>query len=446
MEPATPVTTPARKVVPKPDKPWPEFPLYWHPRGYWMCKRRGKELRYTADALTSYDEYKADLEAERSGIGRPVTRKRYFLRDAVNLYLTRQKKRMNDGDLSEVQFAKCRTELERKLAIPLTTPLDEFNAGYPGDPTPARLFAKITEKAVARGLQAAHRHITIVRAMLDHAAGKHLMRAPDYGDDFNPPSSARIDRHRNDLDLKYGARSWTVIELRKMLAVARERKQHPHLYAQMLLALFAGFGSDDCCAVTRQAFKREKDVVVFPRVKNGRPRVAFLPKRVWDALDDSAKCRDKIFKANGVKPGHAEAHLFFLTDAGRRCNEANPKFDDRGLVSAGRNDTIGKKLQRLAARLELSRYRAGFKTLRAMSRTFMLGGGVDGDLIAVVMGRRFRYPVDEYYIRGELREKLEELAKHIERQLFGRAKRIPQHQPKRRVAGDGEPVARRRPR
>ncbi|HEV7299038.1 MAG TPA: hypothetical protein VGN72_06690 [Tepidisphaeraceae bacterium] len=438
----TPVRTPA--TTNKPAKPWPEFPLYWHVRGYWMCKRRGRELRYTADAMESYDQYKADLEAERTGMGRVVAaRKRYTLRDAVNLYLTRQKKRLDDGELSAVQFAKCRMELDRKLkeSTSFATDLEEFCAGYPGDPAPGKHFTAIRARAVGRGLQAAHRHIVIVRAALDVAARKHLMRSPDYGDDFDPPTAARIDRDRNDRDLKHGARSWSVDDLRTMLTAAKGKKRNPHLYAQMLLALFAGFGSDDCSAVPRQAFKREQGVVVFPRVKNNRPRVAALPAVVWAALDASAAHRDKLFKLKGITP--AEPHLFFLSEQGKRCNAARTTSDERGLLTTGRNDTIGKNFQRFVAGLELERYRAGFKTLRAMGRTLMVGANVDSDLIAVVMGRRFRYPVDEYYIRGDLREKLGEVASHVERQLFGDVKRTQSRRAGSRDEARAEPAARR---
>jgi hypothetical protein len=420
----TPATTPGRTAA-KPAKPWPGFPLYWHARGYWMCKRRGRERRYTADATESYEQYVRDEGADRRGEDLEQQRKRYLLKDAVNLYLTRQKKRFEDGELSDVQFAKCRLELERQLprAVPLSTPLEGFRAKFAGDPGPGQLFGAIRSKAVKRGLEAAHRHVTIVRAALDYAAGKKLTLPPDYADDFDPPSPAAMDRARNALDLEHGERRWTVDELRRILAecdrLNADRRgvrknavrKNPHLRAQVLLALFAGFGSDDCSALHERALLRDVGMVRFPRAKNGRPRIAALPPVVWSAIDASLAARR-------APATDAERGLVFLTHTGKRCNAAKAKADEKGLVSVGRNDTIAQNFKRLLERLELTRFRAGFKTLRAMARTLMVGAGVDGDLIAVVMGRKFRHAVDEYYLRGELRAELFKLAGHVESQLF----------------------------
>lgn len=424
----TPVTTPDAPKA-KPDKPWPGYPLYWHPRGYWMCKRGGQERRYTADPIESHRRYLLDEEADRKGESPAGPERRYFLKDAVNQYLTRQKRRYETGELSGVQFAKCRFELEKMLpkSARLATPLGAFRASSPADNGPAALFHEIKRRAVLRGLEAAKRHVIIVRAALDYAVEKKMMLAPDYVDDFNPPSAALIDKRRNELDAKHGDRAWSIDELRGILEGAKmlgkERKgvkgnrirTNPHLYAQVLLALFAGFGSDDCSAVPERTLIRDKGVVKFPRVKNGRPRVACLPKVVWDAIDASVKAR----KVSTVPEAKG---LLFVTDNGTKCNTSKGTSDEHGILTVGRNDTIAQNFKRLVEKLKLKKYRAGFKTLRAMSRTLMVGSGVDSDLIAVIMGRKFRFGVDEYYLRGDLRKMLFGVAEHIEGQLFPKVK------------------------
>lgn len=397
-------------TLPKPEKPWADFPLYWHPRGYWMCRRWGRELRYTRDALQSYELYKRDMEAHRQGEPLAIKSK-YRLADAINYYLTRQKRRLEDGELGAVQFAKCRFELQQQLplAIAVSTPLSDFTADYPADPRPGELFAKIRSRALKRGLSAAHRHITLVRAMLEYAAARKMMRSPDYGDDFHPPSKDRMDRQRHERDAKHGDRTWTLDELRVLLAAIKDR--NVHLYAQCLLALFAGFGSDDCSALPKGALRPRDGVVKFPRVKNGRPRVAALPKVVWDALAASQSKRAK-------PASKSAADLVFLTSNGTKCNAAKQISDEIGLLKSGRNDTIGVNFRRMLRRTGLERYRAGFKSLRSCCRTILLGANVDADIVAVIMGRPFRFPVDEYYIRGNLRQELVAAAKHIESKLF----------------------------
>lgn len=414
--PTTPVATPAPKriVKPKPEKPRDNFPLYWHPRGYWMCKRDGEEWIYEADADASYDRYVIDMNNRAKGVVAQVApKKRYSLRDAINLYLTRQKRLWEDGKLSDVQFLKCRRELEAELpkAIKLNTPLSALRALAPDDAGPGDLFRKIYTRAKARGPSALHRHVILVRAMLDFADSKKLMLAPDYGDDFTPPTQNALDEARHAADAEHGSRAWSVEELRKIVAGAKGMKRNPHLYAQILLGLFAAFGSDDCSALSVANLDRELGIVKGVRAKNKRPRVAVLPKIVWDALDASRK---KLADA----AGDDAKHLVFRSESGLRCNAAVRMMDAKGLSGRTRNDTIGKNFIRLTDRLGVKRFRAGFKTLRAMSRSLMVGSGVDNDLISVVMGRRFNHPIDEYYLRGELREKLADVSRHIEAQLF----------------------------
>src|SRR6185312_3756741 len=111
---------------------------------------------------------------------------------------------------------------------------------------------QIREKSILRGLQAAHKHITIVRAALDFAASKKLMLPADYGDDFDTPSQSEINKDRIGRDNSTGERAWTENELREMIVQAKARggerktsrnnkiKENKHLYAQILLGLFGG--------------------------------------------------------------------------------------------------------------------------------------------------------------------------------------------------------------
>src|SRR6476661_7020414 len=142
MNNRTPANTTGK--VQKPEKTWPDFHIYCHPRGYWMCKRGGVEWRYEADAHKSYQRYIKDEGARLEGTQAVAIRRRYLLKDAVNLYLTRQKRKHDDGELSAVQFAKCRLELQTKLpkALPLGTALNAFRAIEAGDDGPAALFAR----------------------------------------------------------------------------------------------------------------------------------------------------------------------------------------------------------------------------------------------------------------------------------------------------------------
>ncbi|HEX5241685.1 MAG TPA: hypothetical protein VFW23_00380, partial [Tepidisphaeraceae bacterium] len=57
----------ARKIPPPQQKPFKDFPLNWHKRGYWRVKHQGKEIRYEADWQASYKRYLKDKEAWEKG-------------------------------------------------------------------------------------------------------------------------------------------------------------------------------------------------------------------------------------------------------------------------------------------------------------------------------------------------------------------------------------------
>jgi integrase len=431
MTSATPIATPKpreRREFERPPTPFDPFPLSWHKhRGYWFKKYRGQTRVYEADAQASYDRWRDDKDAIDKGDKPVAVRKRFELRDAVNVYLSRQERRMTEGKISDAQFAKCRRELQYWLpkAVALGTPLENFRASNPADDGPATLFHRIGHKARARGLDAAHKHITTVRATLDYAAVKKLTLPPDYADDFDPPPLDQIAHARRERDIRHGERTWTVEQVRTILEAARglreeQRATGPrknriprnhHLYAQILLGLFACYGSDDCSALPEAAINFDEGRVSYVRAKSkSRPCLAFLPKPVIDALKWS---RDHRPERN---PG-AE-HLMFVTREGNPCNVAPRHSDEMGVLKVGRNDTIGQNFKRLLKKIGLKKKRMGFKSLRAVGRTLLLGGGVHEDIIAVIMGRKFRYAVDDYYIRGELREEMERAAKHLEKVLL----------------------------
>jgi integrase len=253
-----------------------------------------------------------------------------------------------------------------------------------------------------------------------------MMLAPDYLDEFDPPPKHELDSHRESRDREYGERAWTIAELRRIIAEAgrlgeyRRAKsgrklppRNPHLHAQILLALFGAFGSDDLSAMPKISVDLKTGLIRFPRVKiKGRPRACFIPRRVVDAIYSSLAHR------------RGDGNLLFATMAGQKCNAAKVRSDELGPLTASRNDTIGKNFSRMVRRIGLAKKRTGFKTLRAMCRTMMLGADIDPDLIAVIMGRKLRFPIDEFYLRGEMREKLMKVARHIERQLFSKSKRV----------------------
>jgi hypothetical protein len=420
----------ARKRREKPakqPKPWADFPLFWHCRGYWCVKRDGRQIAYTADWKESYDRYTKDEEARAKGQTAPSLMARgHELHEAVVLFLRRQRQRYDDGEISDVQLAKYRAELER---------FEELMGGtlrltrLCTEESP-KLFRKVREAAIERGLVVAERHIYYVKACLEMAAKRGLMPPAYYGDSFEKPTAEQRARHKLKLEQEHGERAWSAAELRAIVQGAYRKGEH--LLAQVLLGLNVGFGADDCALLRDRMLDRELRLIKDAyRGKTLRKRVCPMwPITLW-AID-----RSRSIRMNNPRD-KKDADRVFLTENGFPVARKLTTLDEKGRVlRTSRVDAVNlayrrmiRKLEEKSARfasqkdphppLKLRKYRAGFYTLRAMFRTLAVGCGVDNDLIAVIKGQKFARAVDEYYLRGDLRAKLFGVVEHVYWELFG---------------------------
>src|SRR5262245_17038824 len=95
----------------RPDKPYPDFPLFAHASGRWAKKIRGK-LYYFGywkgkqaapwqAALDKYQEQRDDLHAGRTP---RVSSDGLTLRDLCNRYLTSKRHRLDSGEITPRSF------------------------------------------------------------------------------------------------------------------------------------------------------------------------------------------------------------------------------------------------------------------------------------------------------------------------------------------------------
>src|SRR5262249_15354102 len=93
----------------KPDKPYPEFPLFAHNNGCWAKKIRGR-LHYFGGwhdpdaALALYLEQKDDLHAGLSPRPDPAAA---TVRDVCNAYLNAKQRAVDAGELAPATWRKC---------------------------------------------------------------------------------------------------------------------------------------------------------------------------------------------------------------------------------------------------------------------------------------------------------------------------------------------------
>jgi len=423
---STPACTPVRNLA-QPAKPWRDFPLHWHKSGRWRKKYRGKHYYFVADPIKSYDAWK-ELEDKLLSGDRPTaserSRKRYTLQDAINVFLHHQHGRFTRGEIGDAQMAKyvkeIKTELP-KVVSPLTR-LEDFCDEQQG---PA-LFGRIRQAAVDRGLQAAEKHVTYVRAMFELVSkrGEHyLIAAPCFGDGFKKPTIGQIERAKAARLAHTGDQIWTIEEATRLIQNAIRRDVH--LYAHLVLMAIAGYTSADVAALPLKAIDHKNAVINFPRVKNGRRRLCPLIKPLQSAIDASLKLRPL--------PAAPEfAHLAFLTRNGTPLNINKAKLDEKNHATGKilRKDVINLRLMRLCDTLDqidreklkprqlntfvgLNRAGQGQKIFRTLNYRAAIGAGVHDDFIAVLRGRRFNRPIEDYYLRNDLRGELVKLVTHI---------------------------------
>lgn len=410
-------------ALPEPPKPWADYPLHWF-RNRYRKKFQGTYHYFTADPIASYDAWKEIERKANLGERVATATRRYTLEDAKNVFLSRQRKRLDDGQISESQFCRYRNELKRLgEVVTMKTKLSRFA----DQATAPDLFHTVRSAAMKRGLQIADKHIAYVRAMFDYAAspkGGLLMPPPFYGDDFDKPTGTQIQKERN-ASRQFGSDPmWTFDEARTILKAAKDHDSH--LYAQLVLAAVAGYTSADLAALPLHAIDRRAGIINFPRAKNGRQRLCMLIPEILVPLEISLK--------NRPEPADPKyAHLVFLTARGTPICRVTTHHDEEGRPKkVTRLDSMGQNLKRLIKNLDLETTRAAMKrdpnerpvllgreklgqsSFRSMNYSAGITAGVDKDYLAVLRGRQFsEKKIEEYYLRGDLRVGLEKLVRHI---------------------------------
>lgn len=372
----------------KPQKPYPEFPLFPHACGQWVKKIRGK-LHYFgawADpdaAMSKYLNQKDDLHA-----GRKPRQKTDAptLRDLCNHFRTEKQHRHESGELSERtlhDYARtCDLLLEhfgKDRLLSDITPVDL-----------SRYRAKLAEK---RGPVALGNEVGRVRVVLNYAYHSGLVSAPILlGTGFRKPSQKTIREHRQAKP----PRLFTALEIRTLLDNASEP-----LRTMILLGINCGLGQAEISEMPQTAIDFASAWLNYPRPKTAVPRRCPL----WpETLEGLRHCIE-----NRPAPSDpADSGLVFLTRYGNRWVKMGP---------AGKpNDAVGFELLKLLKQLGIKRDRISFYALRHTVETV---GGACKDQVAVdaIMGHA-RQDMATVYREGIEDERLQAVTDTIRRWLW----------------------------
>jgi integrase len=348
-------TRPRKRRVPgdKPDKPYPDFPLFPHATRRWAKKIRGK-MHYFGPwkdwkaALKKYQEQKDDLHAGRTprvqGDGLTV-------RDLLNRFLTAKKLLLDADELSPRTFGDYKLVTDRlSAAFGLTRLVVDLAADD---------FERLRAEAASRlGPVALGNFVQRVRVVFKYAYDAGLIDRPvRHGPLFRRPGRKALRQARH----ARGVRMFEAAELRRIIDAA-----NVHLKAMILLGINCGFGNADCGTLPFAALDLDGSWVNYPRPKTALPRRCPL----WP--ETVAALREAI--ANRTTPKEsAHGHLVFITIHG-------------GSWWKETTDTpISNEMKRLLKGIGLYRRGLNFYALRHTTETI---GGEARDQVAVdaIMG------------------------------------------------------------
>jgi len=269
----------------RPNKPYPEFPLFPHASGRWAKKIRGRfhyfgPWRDWQAALATYLAQKEDLEA-----GRPPRRPAadgeadaLTIEEMVVRFLEARKLDVASGALDRRTWMEYEDYGQRMVRV--------FGAAAVvqdlGPDDFLRLKADLQK--THKSLVSLKGDIRKIKVFFNWAGpgdkGKGLYQRPlRYGPDFQAPSTKAIQRQLNKQPTKVFQRK----QIHRLLA-----KAGPKMRAMILLGINCGLGNTDCAELTRNRINFKTGWLHYPRPKTGVerhcplwPETLEAVKKVW---------------------------------------------------------------------------------------------------------------------------------------------------------------------
>ena len=212
----------------KPDKPYPEFPLYAHASGKWAKKIDGKIIYFGRwedpdGALKAFEESKRPKVIGNIPMGLTVE-------NACNGFLTAKKKNVAEKTLSERSYQDYKRTLRRFAdSIGRSRSIENLE--------PKDFLAYKTKFAATNNPVSVGNEITRIKSCLKWLAKSKLCKEIEVGPDFRKPSALAARRHKREMGLK-------LFEPSQILSVLDESGLR--MRAMILLGINAGYHNSDC--------------------------------------------------------------------------------------------------------------------------------------------------------------------------------------------------------
>jgi integrase len=301
-----PTAPPDRVKSARPCKPRPDFPLTFHPAGYW-CKKVLSKLHYfgprfnpadptaaAAAADAALAEYNLKADALHAGRKPREDTDGLTVKQLCNRFLNAKREKVDIGELSPRTWEGYKLATDAVVAAfgksRLVSDLD------PDD------FAKLRNKLARKyGPHGLGTQVQSIRSVFKYGNDEGLLDRPVlFGEGFVKPSKKTLRVHRAE----QGKKLFSPGEIRRLIDGATV-----HHRAMILLGINAGFGNSDCGNLRLDAVDLVNAVIDFPRPKTGVARRSPLWPETVAALTASLDGRPE-------PKNDADAGLFFITRLG----------------------------------------------------------------------------------------------------------------------------------
>lgn len=328
----------SRKASDRPKKPYPDFPLFAHPLGYWTKKIRGKQHHFGRwghvvagklarvegdgwkEALELFQVQRDDLYAGRVPRDKDGNQQGLSVGALCNRFLTAKQRKLDGGELGQRAFEDYKQSTDLLI--------EAFGSSRLVDNLAAADFERLRADLTKRwGPVRLGNAITRVKSVFKYGLDNGLIeKAVRYGSEFRKPDKSILRRHR----AKSGEKMLEAAALNLMLDALTGKEVHlsaineetgepiaitlppsPQLRAMILLGLNCGYGPTDCAMLPITALNLDSGWINYPRPKTGIARRCPLWPETVAAIRAAIAAKPEPRQSGAEK-------LVFITARGRQ--------------------------------------------------------------------------------------------------------------------------------
>ena len=410
----------ATKPDTKPEKPYKEFPLFAHQNGQWAKKIKGKIWFFGVwsnhdTALEKYldqvDEIQAGRDPRRTGVAL-VSSTELSAYDLCNLFLERQQRRVDSGEVTRRHFSDNLKSCRRFMAH-----FGKFTRA--GSLRASDFSAYKAAFPATWGAEKTGNEIQRIRTAFKWAFESELIPSmPNFGPDFRKPSRTVSRREQQKKEAARGGKlDFSAVEIQKLL-----KASDGWLKACILLGINGGMGNADCGRLSTTFLNVQSGWYDLAREKTGIPRRF----RLWPETIEAIRA---AILRRPIAKDEADDALCFLTSHGKPVWWEVVKESGETYTC----DNITKMFTKLCASCKVSRNGRGFYSLR---RTFETVAGGTKDQVAVdyIMGHADE-SMAAVYRQGIEDQRLIDVGQYVHAWLFPKKEKKPVKRKAKKAGG-----------